>query len=261
MKYLISIKDPWLEPPECLTLTGDEVHVWRARLDQGTSLVNSLFHDLSADERKRQGKFHFQKDRDRFVIARGVLRNILSRYLGIAPCEIGFLYGRYGKPRLRDGGEPQISFNVSHAHELALYVISKGRRLGIDIEYLRDNIAVLEIAEQFFSPLEISALNSLPLHLQTVAFFNCWTRKEAYIKALGEGLSHRLDGFAVSLKPGELVSLLKASASDEVSHWSLMEIPVDTAYVASLATEGTPPVLHQWQWNPQILRPIRQVSL
>ncbi|MFY9622119.1 MAG: 4'-phosphopantetheinyl transferase superfamily protein [Pyrinomonadaceae bacterium] len=235
-------------------MTDEDVHVWRAYLNQGGPSAALFLNDLSSEEEERSGKYYFRKDRERFVIARGVLRHILGRYLEISPRKINFLYGRYGKPYLSYAGEQLLSFNVSHADDIALYVISKGRRVGIDIEHLREDFAVLEIAERFFSQQEVSTLRALPVRLQTVAFFNCWTRKESYIKALGEGLSRPLDSFAVSLTPGQPATLLATNDPQEASHWELTELFVDKGYVASLTAEGKAPVLNHWQWPGEILR-------
>jgi 4'-phosphopantetheinyl transferase len=249
MEVTISQKDLWLPPPECFALTAEEVHVWRACLDQEPSTVNAFLEILSPDERLRAGKYHFHQDFEKFVVARGALRDIISRYVNVSSHKIEFLYNQYGKPRLSSCGTP-LCFNLSHSRGVALYAISQVNAVGVDIEYARQNFSVDEIAGRFFSANEVANLRALPPDLQTAAFFNCWTRKEAYIKALGEGLSHPLDSFTVSIIPGQSARLLMADDLGEISRWTLMELSVGADHVASLAVEGRVRTLRQWQWTP-----------
>jgi 4'-phosphopantetheinyl transferase len=241
----------WLPSPEGFSLKGDEVHVWRAYLDQEASFIKALSDVLTPDELERARRFHFQKDRDHFIVARGALRHILSRYLKTAPDRIRFSYNQYGKPALsEEGSDGWLSFNISHSHALALYGVTRGRNIGLDVEWMREDFASQEIAASFFSPREVASLRALPAEQQTLAFFNCWTRKEAYIKARGEGLSCPLDKFTVSLAPGEAASLLSAEGGpQETSRWSLVELSPGAGYVAALAVEGKASPLHCWQWD------------
>jgi 4'-phosphopantetheinyl transferase len=214
--------------------------VWRARLDLAASCVERLRGTLSADELQRAARFHFARDRRRFTVARGVLRDILGRYLRVPPSELEFRYSAYGKPALADVADaPWLRFNVSHSHEVALFAVTCGREVGVDIEYLGREIRGEEIAERFFSARERADLSALPAEVKHEAFFNCWTRKEAYIKAHGEGLSLPLDQFDVSLAPGEPAALL-ATRSDprEALRWSLQALTPGPDYVAALAVEG-----------------------
>jgi 4'-phosphopantetheinyl transferase len=230
-------------------LSGDEVHVWLASLDLEASRVKSLWRTLSADERERGLRFHFQRDREHFIVARGLLRVILGRYLNMKPSQIRFSYNRYGKPFLAGEGGGALRFNVSHSHRLALYAMTSGREIGIDLEHIRRVLDINEIAERFFSPREVAMLLALPEPLWSEAFFNCWTRKEAYIKAKGEGLSLPLDQFDVSLAPGEPAALLYTSDdSQEASRWSLQELAPSPGYVAALVVEGHDWQLKCWQW-------------
>src|SRR5438270_8929096 len=175
--------------PERLTLKREEVHIWRVGLDQHPQTVARLSAVLADDERNRADKLYFEKDRRRFTVARGVLRIILGRYLNTKPEQLGFHYTKFGKPMLANAGVDALRFNVSHSEELAVYAVACGREVGIDIEYLRPDIEAEQIAQQFFSSTEAAMLRSLPGEVRTRAFFNCWTRKEAYIKARGDGLS------------------------------------------------------------------------
>lgn len=246
-RFSISENDLWLPPPERSTLTAEEVHVWRVWLDQEPSMVQAFLKILSPDERVRARKYHFHRDFEHFVIARGVLRDIISRYVNVSSSRIQFLYDQYGKPRLSSSGMP-LCFNLSHSGGVALYAISQVQAVGVDIEYARENISVDEIAERFFSANEVATLRALPSDLRTVAFFNCWTRKEAYIKARGEGLSHPLDRFTVSIIQGEPVRLLATEEPGETSRWTLIELSAGADHIASLAVEGKVRMLRQWHW-------------
>jgi 4'-phosphopantetheinyl transferase len=240
----------WRTPPETLTLGGDDVHVWRVRLSQNASRLQSLLQTLAADEQARAERFYFQRDRERFIVARGVLRAILGCYLNLEPSHLRFGYSPYGKPALaRDSGGDALRFNVSHSHGLALVAVTRGRKIGVDLERISAEVANEQIAERFFSPREIIKLRSLSTQSQTEAFFHCWTRKEAYIKARGEGLSVPLDQFDVSLVPGEPAVLLSTQADpNEASRWCLQELVLGPGYVAALAVEGHDWQLQCWQW-------------
>ncbi|HEV2436441.1 MAG TPA: 4'-phosphopantetheinyl transferase superfamily protein [Verrucomicrobiae bacterium] len=241
---------PWLAPPETPVLGPDEVHVWRATLDQTPSQIRSFRHNLAADERARAERFHFERDRGHFIVARGVLRAILGGYLNRAPECLSFCYSSYGKPALAgESGGDAIRFNVSHSHGIALYAVTRGREVGVDLERIRSNLAVAEIAERFFSRREVAALRSLSTEEQREVFFRCWTRKEACFKARGEGLSLPLDQMDVSLTPGEPGAVPGGQPdSSEASRWSLQELAPAPGYVAALAVEGQGWRLACWQW-------------
>ncbi|MDT7543434.1 MAG: 4-phosphopantetheinyl transferase [Acidobacteriota bacterium] len=239
----------WHDAPERPIAVESDLHVWRIHLDQCEAVLHEFSKFLSADEMLRADKFHFRRDRDHFVAARGALRDILGGYVGLAPGLLRFSYERYGKPALsRETGDELLRFNLSHSHGLALCAVTRGREVGIDLELIREDSSGMEIAERFFSPREVSALRALPPSARTSAFFDCWTRKEAYIKALGEGLTHPLQGFTVSLTPGEPAALLCADDPLEAGRWSLFELFPGAAYRAALAVEGEPPALHCWRY-------------
>lgn len=240
----------WTGPTAWPSLGSDEVHLWRASLDAPAGETELLDRVLSADERARADRFRFERDRRRYVIARGVLRSLLGGYLQTGPATVRFQYGRYGKPALgdEDGGDA-LGFNLSHSEDVALYAISRGRALGVDVERVRPNFGGMAIAERFFSPREVAALRSLPHHEQSAAFFRCWTRKEAYIKARGDGLSLRLDCFDVSLAPGEPAALLDMRDDpDDIARWRLWDVSPDPDYAAALVVEGWDWRLCCWRW-------------
>jgi 4'-phosphopantetheinyl transferase len=239
----------WLAPPESPELSGKEVHVWRAVLDQPPDYTRSLMQILADDEAARAEKFYFPRDRTRFTVARGTLRVILARYLSCEPSALQFSYSQYGKPAL--AGEfalAGLSFNLAHSAGMALYALARGQEIGVDVEHMR----VLEyeqVSERFFSPYEVSVLRALPPETRQEAFFRCWTRKEAYLKARGKGLSLPLDSFDVSLAPGEPPALLNIrEEGQEPSCWSLYDLSFDPGYAAALAIKGHPAYIHCWQW-------------
>ena len=166
------------------------------------------------------------------------------------PEQLRFNYNSWGKPSLSEQqGGLGPRFNVSHSHELALYGFTRNREIGLDIEYMREDMAGEQIAERFFSRAEVETLRTLPASQQTVAFFNCWTRKEAYLKARGQGLTLPLDDFDVSLSPGQPAQLLSVkSGPQELSRWSLKELQPGQGYVAAVAVEGSDYQLRYMQW-------------
>lgn len=219
-----------------------EVHVWRFALDVPEEALRQLHQTLSQEECSRAERFHFDKDRRHFICARGVLRRLLAGYAGIHPSAIRFLQAQYGKPYLEGHIGPPLRFNLSHSHGFALLAVTHEREVGIDIEKVRPEVATEQIAEEFFSESEVRTLRSLPEGEQTSAFFNCWTRKEAYIKARGEGLSFPLDRFDVSLAPGEPAALLRtADDPAEAKLWRMENIDPYPGYKGAIVVLG-----HDW---------------
>jgi 4'-phosphopantetheinyl transferase len=236
----------WCLPPERLTLDhAGEVHVWRSLLDLPRVYVDRLADTLAADERARADRFRFDQDRARFIVAHGVLRSILSCYeIDGSPAALEFSYDAYGKPALLDSG---LCFSLSHSRALALYAVTRGRAIGVDVEYVRPELAEDLIADRFFAPGEVLALRRLPKVAQPEAFFTCWTRKEAYIKGCGKGLSLPLHDFEVSVAPGETPVRLHAR-DGAAGGWSLCDICPGSDYVAALAVAGPIGRLNLWQW-------------
>lgn len=224
----------------------NEVHIWNVKLDVPELTRKKLQLYLSTAEIQRASRFHFVKDQIHFIVARGMLRKILSYYTNKHPYEIEFEYNKYGKPFIEyEINNVPLRFNLSHSHNMAVYAIAIGREVGIDIEFVRDDFSDIEIAERFFSPDEIAALKSLPKHLQKHAFFLCWTRKEAFIKAKGKGLSIPLDQFDVSLVPEQPVKLLKTRYNRlDASRWMLINIELFPGYAAAVAIEGQNVQIH-----------------
>jgi 4'-phosphopantetheinyl transferase len=223
-----------------LSLPDGEVHVWRARLDVPESEHDVLARSLSVDERERAAAFHFEHDRRRFRVARGALRELLGRYLDVLPAGIAIARRPGGKPVLEDG-QAHLRFNVSHSGGLALLAFAQGSDLGVDLEKERPLPDMESIAERNFSRAEVESWRLLAPDERPSAFFRVWTRKEAFLKATGEGLLRPLDSFDVSLEPGEAVRLLRVEESaTEARRWHLASIDVPPGFQAALAVEGRP---------------------
>jgi 4'-phosphopantetheinyl transferase len=215
-------------------LTSTEVRVWRVALNQPSGPLREL---LSAEERSRAERFVFDLDRDHFIVCRGTLRRLLARSLGVVPRSITFRQGPHGKPALDAVAE--LRFNVSHSGDRGLIALAVGREVGVDIERVRNSVNLLEIAARFFSPVERAALEALSPIDRRDAFFACWTRKEAYLKALGLGLSLPLDSFDVEVRPRVPAALMRTGHdSDAINRWSMYSLAIDPGYAASLVVEG-----------------------
>jgi len=180
-------------PPRTLELANGEVHVFCTSLDQPRERMERLVDTLSEEERHRAGRFRFKKDLDRFVAGRGILREILGWLLNVKPGELRFSYGSNGKPQLAmPPGNSFPHFNVAHSGSLAVYAVSREHEVGIDIECIRPLREAEDIAANFFSKSEQTQWLSLPAAVKTEAFFNCWVRKEALLKANGKGIGEPL---------------------------------------------------------------------
>jgi|SRR5215216_144474 len=230
--------ETWAEAPESLLLSAGEVHVWRVELEQPEHLLEKFRGTLNEQEHERAGRFHFEKHRRHFVAGRGVLRQLLAQYLDTKPETLKFAYGAYGKPELNgEHKNSRLRFNMSHSHELALFAFAEDREIGVDVEHIRADFASEEIARHYFSRREVETFNLIPKQDQVDAFFRCWTRKEAYIKAIGKGLSQPLDQFDVTLAAEQPAALVWCS-DDEASRWSMTNLDVGSGYAGALAVEG-----------------------
>ena len=236
----------WESAPDGLALPPTEAHVWRAGLVRDAECVARLAGSLSAEERERSERFRRTADRERFIVGRGVLRSLLGAYLDQAPERVEFSYGRHGKPALAAGAP---AFNLSHSRDLALFALVRGSQVGIDLEYLREGVACQRIAERFFSRAEVADLASVPAPLLTRAFFNCWTRKEAYLKARGEGIRADLDSFTVTLRPEAPAALLSSDRGpEETARWQLHVVDPGPGYVGALCVQGDAWTVRCFDW-------------
>ncbi len=244
----------WEKAPGGLVLKPDEIHMWMASQNQRQAALDNFWKTLSGDERARAERFRFPKDRNQFIVSHGILRQLLGSYLQVAPAEVSYQYSAYGKPFLaEDFYSSHLRFNLSHSGETMLLGFTRGRELGVDIERIRQDFATLEIARAYFSPQENFILQALPKPLQPEAFFNCWTRKEAFIKAIGEGVSCPLDRFDVTLAPGEPAKLLATRLTDHpVSKWSMVNLEIGPDYKAAVVTERGEWHLKCWKWDARL---------
>jgi 4'-phosphopantetheinyl transferase len=229
-------------------LPDDEAHVWQVALDMPVERVESLHRLLANDERKRAQRFYFERDRRAFIIGRGLLRTILGRYLNTEPTRLEFQYNPHGKPALARGDDA-INFNVSHSGEVALLAFVRGRGIGVDVEYMRRELEFEKVAERVFSYEELTALRNTPAEHRREAFFNGWARKEAYIKANGQGVSLPLDEIVVSIAPDEPAELLLIKGTfDAAERWRMRQLRPGSDYAAALLVEGSGwrLVCHHW---------------
>jgi 4'-phosphopantetheinyl transferase len=210
------------------------VHLWQRRLDASAAEVNAYCRLLSSEEQERALRFRVERPRKEFVLTRGTLRTLLAQYLGITPQEVHFRYAVRGKPALE--GESGLCFNVSHTDGLALMAFVMRRTIGIDVENLVRAVDAQRLAERFFSERERQALRPLRGDELQAAFFRCWTRKEAYIKAKGDGLSLALHEFDVSIAEQDRDALLATRPDPtEAARWTVCDVPMGTGYVAAVA--------------------------
>ena len=217
-----------------------EVHLWVVPLVISAEESSYFKSILSLDEQERAGRFRKSRDARRYVAARGSLRSLLGAYLAIEPDRLQFAYDAFGKPRV--AGEETLTsmrFSVSHSDDLALFGFARGHKNGVDVERIRRDIDVEDLAARYFSPNEFKKLRSLPADQQREAFYCGWTRKEAYLKGRGEGLSFPLDRVEVNLTPGEPAMILKASGDRDVSRrWIVQHLSPAPGYIGAAAVEG-----------------------
>ena len=212
----------WLRPAQDLELARDTVHVWRTVTGVSPARLDSFRDVLAPDERARAARFLYEDDRRRYTVARGVLRTLLGR---------------------------DLRFNLSHSGGLALHAFAAGREVGVDVERIRPETDVTGVAGHSFSPAEVDALASVPAGRRREAFFNGWTRKEAFIKAHGEGIALGLSRFDVTLRPGEPARLLRFDDDPaEAARWTLCALEAGDGYKAALAVEGGGWRLECWEY-------------
>ncbi len=235
----------WQIPSDWPRLSDDEIHVWCVELDAAGE-VSTLAAGLNEEERERARGLLSGTHQRRFVVARGMLRQLLGRYLDQDPGAVTFARGAHGKPFLPEG---TLHFNVSHTHELALYAIAQSREVGVDVEWMRPQVAHEQIAARFFSLEEQEALAQVPDEERRAAFYNIWTRKEAYLKARGDGIAAGLGTFAVSLG-AEAALLHSDEGKDEVERWKLIALELVDGYVAALCGAGVDWRMRGWRWRP-----------
>lgn len=232
--------ETWQPSSDDISLGTDEIHVWRASVDAvGEAQFLALKEHLTSDEIERARRYRFDRDRRRFVVRRGLLRNLLADYVETVPRSIRFDHNPFGKPYVVEGPNRQPPrFNVSHSVGLALFAFSPNHELGVDIERAKPLADQESVSQRFFAPSEIETMRVLPEHMQLGAFYRCWTRKEAFIKGVGKGLSIPLDSFEVSLDEAS-AELVRMDSSLEGSRiWSLYPLIPGSGFTGALAVKG-----------------------
>lgn len=247
--FMTEISATWNDGCGDELLENGDVHVWRVDLSAAAAYATELECVLSSDERARAARYPLVGNRHRFVVSRAVLRCILSQYAEVAPEQLLFHYGPHGKPALANKGPiAGIGFNMSHSGDMALYAVAFGRAVGIDVEHQRPRENLMRIAERFFSIEECEALHALPEEARANAFYRCWTRKEAYVKARGDGIAAGLDTFSVSID--EVARMLRSDEGPaEVARWTMAGISLGNGYVGALCIEGDEAAVSHFIWS------------
>ncbi len=231
-----------------MTLLPTEIHLWPIHLDQLDNQASEFANLLSQAEAARAFRYHFVRDRQFFTASRALLRILLAKYLGVKPDSIQFSYGEGGKPRLKNPSS--VRFNISHSGSMALLAFTQESEIGVDIEQIRTLDNLCDIAEQFFCAEECRELISLSHELRERAFFQCWTRKESYMKAIGEGFRTPLDQFRVTLLPQDPARLVHIDNDpNKAAGWTLHDVDVDPGYAAAVTYAGPPKNLQSFTYS------------
>jgi 4'-phosphopantetheinyl transferase len=240
----------WLQAPSPLAFPAGCVDVWKVRLSEPAK-ASTQASALSSDEIERAGRFYFEKDRVHFIRCRSALRGLLADYIAIPATEIRFEYLASGKPQLVSEQNPRsLQFNVSHSAGMALIAVGSEYRLGVDVERIRGDVDTSTLAERFFSLRERAGLRALPDHLRVAGFFACWTRKEAFLKATGDGLSFRLADFSVSTAPDVPPQMEELRGDLEAGkNWFMADLSIGDGYRATVASNNSSCVVNTYAWN------------
>lgn len=247
-RYQSPVVLTWPVGPREMRLSATDVHVWSTRLDAREEQVQRYWEVLSCDERQRAERFRFPSDRLRFLVARGVLRLLLGRYLGMPGSEVRLRYGMFGKPTLDDSHESHIHFNLAHSGELAVYGFTRLRKVGLDVESGQLRPVMPEVPECSFTAAEQHALAALPTARRTLASLTLWTRKEAYLKALGCGLQQDLSSFELSVPPAAPALIRRADGDAKQGHWFFYDLQPARNFVGTLCLENQAET-RLWSWR------------
>ncbi len=239
----------WPLPPAEIDLSAGEIHLWAASLDPPDDLMRRCEGLLSEDELRRAERFRAGPLRSRYIAGRGTLRILLARYLRIDPASFSLVYQAHGKPEL---GPPWnaagLEFNLSHCQELAVYAFTRGSPIGVDVECIRPMPNAAELLERFFSPREVEAWRQMPHDRQLRAFFQGWTRKEAWLKAEGSGLAFPLNQFCVTLDgPARVLSI--RGDKEEAGGWWLESCEPCDGCAAAVAKKGKAGTVTKWRFG------------
>jgi len=263
---MVSVPQTWEQAPDSwwLSLDDTSVHVWLVDIDQMTPYLADLAALLDETELQRAERFPFELHRIEYVTAHGILRVLLGSYLAKPSSGIRFAHGAYGKPSIDgESGAVPLRFNMSHSHwQHIVYAISTSRDVGVDVEQQRDLDDAEALAQRYFSPRERAAVCAAPFQERLAAFFRCWTRKEAYIKATGLGFSMPLDAFDVTLGRGEPARLIEVRhRAQDAIRWTMTDLPPIPSHTSALVVEGSDWEPSCWSWTPvQMERALSHVS-
>jgi 4'-phosphopantetheinyl transferase len=238
---------PWTRLATPLALADNELHVWRASLDLSTELLHRVESTLNANEKERAKRFLIPQAREHFLAARGILRDLLGMYLEIDPAKVELRYGPQGKPSLSAVHNSEICFSVSHSQGMGLFVFARGNEVGVDMEESKPNFKGMEIASHFFSGEEIAGLAKLSPTQVNEAFFRCWTRKEAYVKARGQGLSIPLRSFTVSSSTKE-----QSLRDEKGTVWSCYALEPAQGFSGAVVAAGENWNLRYYDWSGEV---------
>jgi 4'-phosphopantetheinyl transferase len=234
-----------MNPGYGLSLRKEDIHIWFVNLKSLVEIETSLEQTLSDEEKLRAQKFHHMNFRRAFTLSHGLLRILLGRYLHVPAADIIYQHGHAGKPFLNSPGD-EFQFNMAHSGDMAVYAFTMDCQIGIDVEQIRSLPDLDSIASKFFAREEYAELMSLEEPLRTTGFYNCWTRKEAYIKAIGDGLSLALDSFQVSLRPEEPAELLRTSENTtDCKAWQILHF-THADYITAVVFNDPNRTIHQW---------------
>lgn len=240
----------WSQAPAQFSFPTDRVDVWRVRLEEPMKAARDA-SVMSPDEIARANRFLFEKDRNHFSRCRSALRSLLAGYIETSAAEIRFEYLHGGKPQLALGQNPRaLQFNVSHSAGIALIAVGSERRIGVDVERIRSDVDTAALAERFFSVHERAGLRALPDQLRVAAFYACWTRKESFLKATGDGLSFPLANFSVTTHPNQNPTIEEIRGDTQLPEaWFLADLDVLDGYRATVALDRACSELQAFAWN------------
>ncbi len=241
----------WVPAATPEELQNGHVVLWRVWVDDlASGRLEKFVRVLNADERARAERFRFERDRNRYVVSRASLRLLLSEYTQARATDLEFVYGEQGKPALASPAH-DIEFNLSHSADLCLLAFANGSRVGIDIESKERDVSFVDLAKRFFSEIEYDQIRRLAASERREAFYAVWTRKEAYIKALGEGVTHGLDNFTVTVDPqSERVLLTSERDPEASSRWQLRSFRPAEDFAGALAAEGDCTIIRRFEFRP-----------
>jgi 4'-phosphopantetheinyl transferase len=241
------LKEPWKIPVGPVICQPHTLDLWHCDLALDAERIRDCEQLLSADEKQRAERLVFAGKRQEFIVTRACLRQVLSAQLDCSAQELTFVKNSHGKPELSEKfAVSRLQFNLAHSHGRAILAVTSAATVGVDLEMLREGTDCMALARRFFSATEQQALQGLQGDAQRRAFFSCWTRKEAFVKALGNGISYGLDKFSVPVSPGINSGAINCTKSGRP--WSFYDLPVDAGFYAAVVTEEAHAELRFWQF-------------